>query len=235
MISSFDYLKLWEAGAGLHPLDRGLLILDAAEPESSLEALADWPLGRRNQALARVQCTNFGRQLQGWAACRHCGERLEVQVDGGLLAEGEAATNPVGPEPIVINGFSFRRLTTRDLAAVARETDVRQATVRLVQRCQLDPGETPAWNDLELEQIGQALAQADPLAETQLALRCPACEYEWEETLDIAFFIWREIEACARRLAREVHLLASAYGWAEGDILSMSAARRALYLEMLEA
>jgi len=235
MISSADCLKLWEAGAGLHPLDRGLLILDAAEPESSLEALADWPLGRRNQALARVHCASFGRYLQGWTACRRCGEKLEVQVDGRLLAEGEAPPDPAAPEPIVVNGHKFRRVTTRDLAAVARETEVRQATLRLVHRCQLEPAETPAWNDAELEQIGQRLALADPLAETQLALRCPACEQEWEETLDIVAFLWREIEARARRLVREIHWLAATYGWAEADILAMSAVRRALYLEMMEA
>ena len=211
MISSADCLKLWEAGAGLHPLDRGLLILDAALPERSPEALADWPLGRRNQALARVHCASFGRYLQGWTACRRCGEKLEVQVDGRLLAEGEAPPDPAAPEPIVVNGHKFRRVTTRDLAAVARETEVRQATLRLVHRCQLEP------------------------AETQLALRCPACEQEWEETLDIVAFLWREIEARARRLVREIHWLAATYGWAEADILAMSAVRRALYLEMMEA
>jgi hypothetical protein len=99
----------------------------------------------------------------------------------------------------------------------------------------LEPAETPAWNDAELEQIGQRLALADPLAETQLALRCPACEQEWEETLDIVAFLWREIEARARRLVREIHWLAATYGWAEADILAMSAVRRALYLEMMEA
>jgi hypothetical protein len=34
---------------------------------------------------------------------------------------------------------------------------------------------------------------------------------------------------------REVHILASAYGWREDDILAMSPARRRIYLEMLRA
>jgi hypothetical protein len=41
--------------------------------------------------------------------------------------------------------------------------------------------------------------------------------------------------ARARRLLIEVHSLASAYGWSETDILSMSEPRRALYLEMVQA
>jgi hypothetical protein len=46
-------------------------------------------------------------------------------------------------------------------------------------------------------------------------------------------FFWSEISAEARRLLLEVHNLASAYGWSESDILSMSALRRRYYLEMI--
>jgi len=38
-----------------------------------------------------------------------------------------------------------------------------------------------------------------------------------------------------RRLLVEVHALASAYGWSEQEILSLSDARRRLYLEMVQA
>ncbi|HUD55174.1 MAG TPA: hypothetical protein VMR02_08095 [Terracidiphilus sp.] len=44
-----------------------------------------------------------------------------------------------------------------------------------------------------------------------------------------------QIEARARRLLYEVHTLAAAYGWSEREILSLSAPRRALYLEMVRA
>ena len=47
--------------------------------------------------------------------------------------------------------------------------------------------------------------------------------------------LWAELEAVARRLAMEVHTLASAYGWSESEILSLSDARRRLYLEMVSA
>jgi len=50
---------------------------------------------------------------------------------------------------------------------------------------------------------------------------------------DIVSFFWSEICVQAKRLLREVHILARAYGWREADILSMSAARRQLYLEMV--
>ena len=35
------------------------------------------------------------------------------------------------------------------------------------------------------------------------------------------------------RTLNEIHLLASAYGWSEGEILSLTAKRRRLYLQMV--
>ena len=233
--SSIDCLNLWESGTGLHPLDQGLLALSAALPDMPQETLADWPLGRLNRALAQLRCSSFGPRLHGWTVCVRCGEKLEVEFDGQLLAGEVTNQGQCAEEPIVVNGRSFRLLTARDLAKAAQETDVRLAVILLVENCLLEPGESPVWSDADLEQIGQRLAMADPLAETQLALRCPACENEWEETLDIVFFLWCEIEARARRLLFEIHTLASAYGWAEADILSLSEHRRALYLEIAQS
>jgi hypothetical protein len=50
----------------------------AAFPESRRESIADWPLGRRNRALAELRCATFGRWLRGWTACEQCGEKLEL-------------------------------------------------------------------------------------------------------------------------------------------------------------
>src|SRR5262249_6278705 len=107
--------------------------------------------------------------------------------------------------------------------------------IRLAESCLLDGDEPPGWSDEELDRIGEKLAAADPLSETRVALRCPACEKEWEEILDIVSFLWREIEARARRLLFEIHILASTYGWAEADILSLSDRRRALYFELAQS
>jgi hypothetical protein len=47
--------------------------------------------------------------------------------------------------------------------------------------------------------------------------------------------LWAEIEVRAKRLLLEVHLLATAYGWSEAEILSLNAQRREFYLEMVRA
>jgi len=80
-----DFLSLWEKGRALHPLDQGLLAIHAAFPEAT--SIADWPLGQRNRALAELHCFYFGRALEGWTSCPHCGEKLEFKMDGRALAE----------------------------------------------------------------------------------------------------------------------------------------------------
>ena len=79
--------------------------------------------------------------------------------------------------------------------------------------------------------LAKYMVECDPQAEVQLDLSCPACGYCWKMMFDIVSFFWSEICAQARRLLREVHTLARAYGWREADILSLSTARRHFYLE----
>jgi len=219
----------------LHPVDKALLALGAALPEVSHEGLADWPLGRRNSALAKLHCSCFGSSLRGWTFCPQCEEKMEFEMDGRVLVKEEAEEKPSPAETIVVKGHSFRLPTSRDLAEAARETDCRTAAIRLIERCLVGTGESPGWSEEDLEEVGERMALADPMAETRLALHCPACGNKWNETLDIASFLWAEIEARAKRLLWEIHTFASAYGWTEAEILSLSETRRSFYLEMVRA
>jgi hypothetical protein len=86
-----------------------------------------------------------------------------------------------------------------------------------------------------LNAISERMAAADPQANLELALACPACGEAWNSALEIVSFFWSEIHAWATLLLQEVHLLASAYGWREAEILSMNPARRQTYLDLIRA
>lgn len=237
-LSQADCLALWESGRALHPLDQGLLAVATAFPESHGESIADWPLGQRNRALAELHCASFGRWLRGWTACEQCAEKLEFQVDGhALLASGPERIHAC----IDYAGAQFRLPTTRDLAVVTTESDDEAAAVRLLRQCIVAPSQESAeisrgaWSEVELEAIGERMAEADPLAEILLHFDCPACGCAFDESLDLASFLWAQMESRARRLLLDVHELAMAYGWSEAEILSLSAARRNAYLEMVRA
>jgi len=228
-LSDPHFLELWERGRRFDPLDQGLLALTAALPEVSSEELADWPLGRKNQALAELRCASFGPSLKGWTSCARCGEKLEFELDCRALTDRHLIA-----ERVAFGGQSFRLPTSRDLARVADETDVRSAAIQILEACRLEFDESRAFSEEDLEAVGERMARADPMAETRLTLHCPECGREWEETLNISAFLWAEIESRARRLLMDTHTLASAYGWTEREVFSLSDKRRALYVEMIQ-
>ena len=231
-LSSSEFLPLWERGQRLHPLDRGLLALQAASPGVSWDELAGLPLGQRNRGLFELRSACFGPAMSAWVACPQCGEKLEFELDARSLAS--AAGGPA--EPVTFEGETFRLPTSRDLALAARERDPRRAALRLLESCRINPsGNTMEWSGEQMEAVGEQLAAADPLAETRLSLACSSCGHAWDEALDVAAFLWAEIEVQVRRLFDEVHVLASAYHWPEAAILSLSERRRAIYLEMVRA
>lgn len=229
-LTQVDALALWESGRTLHPIDQGLLAVQTAFPETRGESVADWPLGRRNRALAQLHCACFGRRFSGWTTCGRCGEKLEFNVDGHALIETSAAT----AEAVPIGERMFRLPTSRDLARIAETGDGVDAARTLLDLC-LVAGDAAAWSEEEIEEAGKRLAAADPLAEVRLDFRCPVCGEAFEESLDLAAFLWSEFEGRAKRLLLDVHLLARAYGWSEGEVLALSPARRKFYLEMVEA
>jgi hypothetical protein len=121
------------------------------------------------------------------------------------------------------------------LAVAADETDPITGALRIVESCLVEPSAPGEWSKKELSEIGETLSMADPLAEIQVSVPCPGCGNDGKETLDLVSFVWTEIEARVRRLLFDVHTLASAYGWSEADILSLSENRRSMYLEMVQA
>ena len=82
-------------------------------------------------------------------------------------------------------------------------------------------------------EAGRRLADADPQTDVRFALACPACGFDWSAPFDVVAFLWAEIDVWANRLLGDVHVLASAYGWSEPDVLAVSPARRRSYLQMV--
>jgi len=226
-LTQSEMLGLWERGRSLHPLDQGVLALRAAFPGA--EDAADWPLGRRNRALAELRAGMFGQELRGWTSCRECNGQIEFNVDVPALLQAAG-----DEDAAVAFDQRFRLPTSRDLAAVLHDSDPDAAVRNLVVRCWLaENSQGKAWTEAELEAVGDSMAAADPLAEIRLHFDCPHCGASFDDSLDPASFLWAEIESVARRLLAEVHELAAAYGWSEREILSLSPARREIYLGMV--
>jgi hypothetical protein len=242
-LTATDVLRIWELGERQGPLDQALSILAAACPELTTEQLSDLSLGQRDRRLFMLHQRLFGPDLNGFVACPQCRERLEFTL--GIAAIGDAeAVEVIAEEPAFsAAGFDirFRLPNSRDLIAAAASPDPRQARQLLVQRClrevrregtDVTGAELP---EAVIEHLSARLTECDPWQEVLLDMACPACGHCWQPLLDIVTFLWEELAAQAKRLLREVHTLARAYGWREADILALSARRRQTYLEMVGA
>ncbi|MDF3150290.1 hypothetical protein PBV88_56420, partial [Streptomyces sp. T21Q-yed] len=80
--------------------------------------------------------------------------------------------------------------------------------------------------------IAEAVEAADPGADVTLNIACAECGEATRAELDIASYLWTELDAWARDLLLDVHLLATSYGWSEPEILALSPLRRRYYLEL---
>jgi len=231
-------LEAWETAAAAEPVERALRLLAAAEPGLAHEELWALSIGRRDRRLIELREQLFGDTLRGFAECPHCQDRLEYSLSAAALRTSHSGSGDQNLE-LESEGFrlSLRRLDSGDLAAAARCRDMDEARSVLVERCVL--AATRGGSAVAIREVGEAvmarvagmLAEADPMADLSIDLDCP-CGYRWSVLFDIASFLWAEIAALARRLLREVDVLARTYGWREADILAMSAARRELYLEL---
>ena len=226
MLAAHQLLHAWERGLGQSPTGRALALLDAAEPG---QACAQLPIGARDAALLRLRTQLFGDDIAALAHCPACRAPLDVAFK---CADVSTAHSPdPGPHRLHMDGIdiAWRLPTSDDLLAVAQRGDAAEA---LLLRClesdaPLSPQAAAA--------LAQAIADADPQACIELALRCPDCGHDWNALFDIATFLWSEVSAMAHRLLRDVHTLARAYGWSEAEILGMSAQRRQCYLELAQS
>ena len=247
-LSASALLEVWERGAGRTPVEQALAILEVVFPQAGRDSLARLSVPERDACLLSLHELTFGPQLNGLAACPACGERVELSFDSrDLLPPGSLPPDLETPEPhnpensIRLEGCSvtFRLPTSADLMAAARTENGEQARQKLLEACLVSAKHgrrTVSADELParvLEAVIERMGQAAPLADPSLAVTCPACGQAWTLLFDIASYFWGEIGAWARRLLNEVHLLASAYGWREADILSMSAVRRQAYLELI--
>lgn len=231
-------LDAWERGCNHGPTVRALTLLSAAEPEVAWEDLGALPLGERDRRLLELREGMLGRGIEGVAHCPACGEALDVSLDARVLRSG---TEPgPGMAQIARNGIElrFRPANSQDLLAAEDCPGLAEARLLLAERCLLEarredrPVAAAELAEEELAALAAGMAEADPGAELLLELRCPACGHAWDELLDVASFVWAELDVQARRLLSEVRALARAFGWNETDILSLSPRRRRFYLEM---
>ncbi len=228
-------LEAWERGADELPATRAITLLESLGGDVP-DSLG---IGELAGALLDAHIRAFGTELDSVAECPGCGEPVELTVDARVLARHARDSCAGLPAPVAVQfdgvEIRVRPVTAEDLVQVESLGEPEQALLDRVVIGATRDGQPLAARDLPpgaIAAVGEALAAADPAADLAIALRCPACEQTWEESLDVAAFLWREVEAQAQRLMLQVDVLARAYGWTESEVLALGERRRGLYAEM---
>jgi hypothetical protein len=235
-------LSVWEHGLSQSALDRALTLLEAACLDTPRDALAALSIGRRDADLLTLREWTFGPGMSSVVVCPGCGNQVEIAFDvSAVRASPDPAPAPGVDVAVADYQLQIRPPNSADLAAIAAEPVAGQRRRRLFERCLISarrdgrPAEACELPDEAIDAVADRLALADPQADVRLNIFCPFCGNDWRAVFDIVTFFWSEIEAWACRVLREVHILASAYGWREQDILALTPVRRQCYLEMVGA
>jgi hypothetical protein len=227
-LSGRALLDLWDEGLAQTPGWRALALLAAGTGIAAAE-LATWDVGRRDRALLQMLVAWGGRHCSSRAFCPACNEAVQVDFDVAVMS----ATASPAPTAVIVEGveIAWRLPTAGELAALSADLSLEEARAELLRRCLGGADLTEEATAAVL----QTLAAADPLADIELCLECPACDNQWGLGFDATVFLWTLVEEMARSLLHDVHRLARAYGWTELEILALSPRRRAAYLELCEA
>lgn len=231
-------LLAWETGMSQHDLERALTLLALSSGDRASRDFAALPMARRNRLLLELHARTFGPLVSGLSVCSRCGAQMEfaVRVED-VLSQTEAVEAKESME-WCLDGrdVQLRSVNTLDLLASLQEPDLAEAQNLVLRRCLTLPDDSSKAASAEvLASAAQKFDELHAAAETRATIECPACSAVEILDLDIAAFLWLEVRNAALRLLREIHELASAYGWSENSVLRMSTMRRAAYLEMLSA
>ena len=212
------------------------------EPRWPIGLTLNWrsyPLVSVMPRLLRLYDQLFGPHLISVANCPQCGERLQLSLTTAdvLIASGTVSN----AQALTADGYTvqYRLPNSTDLLALATYDNVEAGRALLLSRCVTSVQRDEIDQDVAtlpanvIAALTAHMADADPQADVQFDLNCPVCQHRWLAAFDVMAYLWSAIGRWASRVVRDVHVLASNYGWSETDILSMTAARRQMYLNLI--
>ena len=235
-------LVLWERTLGQGAVARDDVLLQALTDSGTA---SHHTVGERNALLLTLHTQLFGSDLSLLSHCPECDTAVQFSADCEALAAP-------APAPVSIpcaasrahrfeghgHSIEFRLPESTDLAAASGAPDdavfVGELLARCVLACTRDGAPMPV-HELPapvLEALSLHMNALDPVASVSFDLECPQCVAHWDARLDVGQLLWQKLQASAERLLLDVDALARAYGWTEPEVLCLSPARRAAYLQL---
>ncbi len=192
----------------------------------------------RDRLLAAVYRRAYGQRVAGTVPCSACASPFDLEF---ALDELVAAVERAEPAPQVEalgdgifrtrDGARFRLPTGEDELMVAALAPA-EAERALYERCVL---ESPLSQAAAREVIEEAMEAVAPVLDVAIDTICPECGIAQAVRFDVQSYLLRALAQEGRQLAREVHRIATAYGWSLADILGLPRGTRRTFVELIES
>jgi len=214
-------------------IDR-LLVRPPGSPVEHFKA-AELTGSERDQLLAEIYERTFGPRIESAVRCVLCEELFDLTFSiRDLLVSldsdksSTSVTHDTDGTYRLANGLRFRLpVGTDELAVVGLSPEAAQ--LALLQRCILESNES-----VEIDDVQEAMEEVGPVMDLELDARCPECGGKQPVHFDIQSYLLRALLQERRRIGREIHRLAVAYGWSLNEILSLPRSQRQAFVEFIE-
>jgi hypothetical protein len=214
-----------DAAAASRLLDR---LIDRVNDAGGSVDSASLSVSEHDRLLAAIFRRLYGDKAVCHATCADCRESFEFELPlDRILAEQEAEAERWGAPDAegwwtTEEGVRFRAPTAGEVLVA----DVK--TLRALCLDEASEGAPLAAFDLEA-----ALAAAAPTLSIDVAVTCPHCETSQNARFDIARHLARSLQRELPFLVREVHLIASTYGWAHDEIMALTRVDRRAFAGLI--
>jgi hypothetical protein len=200
-------------------------------------------LGERTRALLQLHASLFGAHVELVSHCPSCDAVAQFTVDCDALLRQLPAAHDAPAHRLELGEFAieFRLPTGADVAAASHQPTPDAFARHVLDRCVLSCARVGSPLSLDevppdvFDAVSQQMEALDPGAAVSFAVDCPECAAYWNAPLDVSQLVWHHVRTSAERLFLDIDALARAYGWTEREVLSLSPARRAAYLQIVTA
>ncbi|MCP3911596.1 MAG: hypothetical protein GY713_11635 [Actinomycetia bacterium] len=236
-----------ELAVGGYELDSAIALLDALlihSGDHDVVAAADLATPDRDRVFAALLDRLVGDRIESTVRCRSCGELFELSFSLAALLEHRGGFVPtdvvaVSPGRWALDGTTFRFPTGHDEQR-ARDTD--NPAVELRARClgfadpsgDTAPADTPGDAAVPTR-VEEAMAAMAPVLATEIGGECPECGETHAVTFDVQQYTTTLVRLGREQLLRDIHVIASAYGWSRTEILELDRAERRVYSDLIGA
>src|SRR5262252_823360 len=218
-----------------------------------LQRLVDWPTGDsgdaaelsapdRDTLLAAVYARAYGVCVDATAHCTACASPYDIRFSLAELRD-VLTRNPSADKIQALpdgtfraeSGIRFRLAAARDEIEVSLLPE-QEAARALAARCLLEsrPGGDFSNDDEILAELESAMEDVAPVLDLDINTTCPECRCPQTIRFDVQFYLLQALEQDRTRLARDIHYIASAYGWSLQEVLSLERTERRKFVQFIE-